>query len=87
MDNKLVVTINKAELLVKEYNGRRVVTLKEIDTVHERPYGTVRKRFNDNRSHFIEGEDFFKVKGSEVRQFFGRTLLNGVNLGTVNQEV
>ena len=36
MSKKLKVTINETEILVKEYQGQRVVTLKEIDTVHER---------------------------------------------------
>ena len=74
-----IVTINKTELPIKEYNGKRVVTLKEIDAVHERPEGTARKRFHDNRKHFIEGVDYFKVKCSEVRPFFGQTPPNGFN--------
>lgn len=74
-----VITVNGQSLAVKEYEGKRVVTLKEIDAVHQRPDGTARKRFNDNKEHFIEGEDFFKVKCSEVRPFFGQTLPNGYN--------
>lgn len=61
------LTINQTALTVKEYQGRRVVTLRDIDTVHGRPDGTARKRFNDNRAHFIEGEDFYKVCASEIR--------------------
>lgn len=79
MENKLTVSINGKELPVKEYNGKRVVTLKDIDAVHSRNDGTARKRFNDNKGHFIEGEDYFKVKCSEVRPFFGQTLPNGFN--------
>ena len=71
--------INNVPLKIKEYKGHRVVTFRDIDTVHNRPEGTARKRFNDNRDHFIEGEDFFKVKCSEVRPFFGQTLPNGFN--------
>lgn len=74
-----LTTINNTEILVKEFSGQRVVTFKEIDAVHGRPDGTARKRFNDNREHFIEGEDFFKVKCSEVRPFFGQTPPNGFN--------
>ena len=74
-----LITINGQSLAVKEYEGKRVVTLKEIDAVHQRPDGTARKRFNDNKAHFIEGEDYFKVKCSEVRPFFGQTLPNGFN--------
>lgn len=46
---------------MKTYKGQRVVTFKDIDTVHERPEGTARKRFADNRLHFIEEEDYFVV--------------------------
>lgn len=73
------ITINNMPLSVKEYQSKRVVTFKDIDTVHGRPEGTARKRFNDNKAHFIEGEDFYKVKCSEVRPFFGQTLPNGFN--------
>lgn len=60
--------INNVPLKIKEYKGQRVVTFRDIDTVHGRPEGTARKRFNDNRKHFIEGEDFFIVnQPSEIR--------------------
>ena len=73
------VTIHGTELPIKEYQGERVVTLKEIDAVHRRPEGTARKRFHDNRKHFIKGTDYFMVKCSEVRPFFGQTTPNGFN--------
>lgn len=79
MNNIQTVTVNDTNISVKEYNGKRVVTLKDIDACHNRPEGTARKRFNDNRQHFIEGEDYFKPKCSEVRPFFGQTLPNGFN--------
>lgn len=73
MVNKIsnLIKIGNQEISKKEFNNNRVVTFKDIDTVHERPEGTARKRFNDNKKHFIEGVDFFKVKCSEVRPFFG----------------
>lgn len=37
------------------------MTFKDIDTVHERPEGTARKRFADNRKRFIEETDYFIV--------------------------
>lgn len=61
------IIINTMPLAIKEYNNRRVVTFKDIDTLHQRPKGTARKRFNDNKSRFIEGEDYFKVCASEFR--------------------
>lgn len=63
--------IGNHEISVKTYNGKRVVTFKDIDTVHERPEGTARKRFSDNRDRFIEGTDFFKISPSEFRTTIG----------------
>jgi hypothetical protein len=62
-----LVHIGNSDISIKEYNGQRVVTFKDIDMVHGRPDGTARKRFNDNRNRFIEGEDFFKISASEIR--------------------
>lgn len=76
------IIINSTALAVKEYGGRRVVTLKDIDTVHGRPEGTARKRFNDNRAHFIEGEDFFVRKTDEAAKEFGLIAPNGLVLIT-----
>lgn len=56
-----LVHIGNADISIKEYRGQRVVTFKDIDAAHKRPDGTARKRFADNRKHFIEGEDFFVV--------------------------
>ena len=65
--NELQV-INNTRISVKEFSGQRVVTFKDIDAVHGRPDGTARKRFNDNREHFITGEDFFVLtQPSEIR--------------------
>ena len=61
-------TINNTNIAIKEYQGQRVVTFKDVDTVHGRPDGTARKRFNDNKDHFIEGEDYFVLnQPSEIR--------------------
>lgn len=65
------ITVNNYDMLIKEYNNVRVVTFKDIDTVHERPNGTARKRFNDNKKYFIEGEDFYKITPSEFRTAIG----------------
>ena len=71
MNNKLTVTINQTELPVKEYQGQRVVTMKEIDAVHQRPEGTARRNFNANKHRFIEGVDYFVRTASEAAEEFG----------------
>lgn len=62
------VTVNQTPLSVKEYDGKRVVTFKDIDAVHGRPDGTAGRNFRDNKERFIEGEDFFKVCADEIRR-------------------
>ena len=54
-----LVKIEDTELAIREYNGQRVVTFKDIDTVHKNKIGTARRNFNRNKKHFVEGEDFF----------------------------
>ena len=62
-----LIKINDTEITIKEYMGQRVVTFKEIDTVHGRASGTARKRFSDNRERFIAGVDYYKICSSEIR--------------------
>lgn len=56
-----VITIENTEMQIREYNRQRVVTFKDIDTVHENKSGTARRNFNRNKKHFIEGEDYFSL--------------------------
>ena len=56
-----VITIENTEMQIREYNGQRVVTFKDIDTVHQRTDGTARRNFKQNKKHFIEGEDYVIV--------------------------
>lgn len=75
-------TINNTEISIKEYSGQRVVTLKDIDTVHGRPDGTARRNFNTNKSHLIDGEDYFVRNSYEAQQEFGIAAPNGLVLIT-----
>ena len=77
-----LVKVNNQEITVKEYRGQRVVTLRDIDLVHERAEGTARKRFNDNKERLIEDEDFFVRKTDEAKKEFGITAPNGLVLLT-----
>lgn len=80
--NQETVNVNNQKLIVKEYNGQRVVTLKDIDTVHERPDGTAGRNFRDNKKHFIEGEDYFRRNSLEAKSEFGIMAPNGLVLIT-----
>lgn len=56
-----VITIENTEMQIREYNGERVVTFKDIDMVHGNKSGTARRNFGRNKKHFIEGEDYFSL--------------------------
>lgn len=56
-----IVTIENTEMQIREYNGRRVVTFKDVDIVHQRPRGTASRNFKHNKKRFIENEDYFVV--------------------------
>lgn len=69
-----IVKVGNNDLQIREWNGQRVVTFADIDRVHERPEGTARKRFNDNKKHLLENEDYYKIKKSDVLTSENRTL-------------
>lgn len=72
--------IAEKQISLREYEGVRVVTFKDIDELHKRSDGTARKRFNENKKHFIEGEDYFVCKTDEAAKEFGITAPNGLVL-------
>lgn len=60
-----------SEITVKEYNGERVVTLADVDAVHQRVQGTARRNFNENRDKLVEGVDYYKITPYEFRTAIG----------------
>lgn len=66
------ITVGNHTLPIKEYNNVRVVTFKDIDTVHERPDGTASRNFRKNRERFVENEDYFIIEltADEIRRQF-----------------
>lgn len=62
-----MIKIQNQEIQVKEFNGQRVVTFKDVAKVHEVDFENVKRNFNRNKQHFIEGIDFFSVSRKEFR--------------------
>lgn len=58
----------------KEFDGQMVVTLKDIDTLHQKPEGTAKRNFNQNKKHFIEGVDYYRLAASQLYEI--RTVEN-----------
>lgn len=65
------IKINNHGIIAKEYKGQRVVTFKDIDTVHERTDGTAGRNFRENRNRFIENEDYFILNQPDEIRLFG----------------
>ena len=65
MMTEITITATNETMPIREYQGQRVVTLADIDRVHRRPTGTARKRFYQNRQHFIAGQDYFELTAAD----------------------
>lgn len=57
-----IMQTSGANLPVKEVQGKRVVTYKQIAELHQVPIVNLRNNFMRNQKRFIEGTDFFKFK-------------------------
>ncbi|KAF0218831.1 MAG: hypothetical protein FD174_2614 [Geobacteraceae bacterium] len=77
-----LVSINGREMQRMELQGLPVVTLRQVDEMHGRPGGTTRRNFNQNKKHFIEGEDYFVRNSFEAKQLCGTAAPNGLTLLT-----
>lgn len=55
------IQISDCDVSVKEYQGERVITFKDIDTVHKRADGTAKRNFNTHKDRFIEGTDYYSI--------------------------
>lgn len=77
-----VITIENTEMQIREYNGERVVTFKDIDTVHQRADGTASRNFRKNKKHFIEGVDYIRRNSSEAKREYNIIAPNGLTLVT-----
>lgn len=72
------IVINKTAQIIREYKGQRVITFKDIDTLHGRPTNTARRNFNTNKGRFIEGVDFFVRNSYEAKKEYDITAPNGM---------
>ena len=70
-----VVTIEDTEMQIREYDGQRVVTFKDIDTVHRKKRDTSRRTFNKYKDKFSLGEDYIvlSLKNESDKENSNRT--------------
>lgn len=70
-----IITVENTEMQIREYNGQRVVTFKDIDTVHCNKKDTAKRNFSRNKKHFIEDIDFIVATREKLKRD-NLTLLN-----------
>lgn len=73
-----IVNVEGTELGIREYNGQRVVTFRDIDEVHQRPSGTARKAFNRNKKYFVLNKHYFVLQVDEAKTIFNISAPNGL---------
>lgn len=56
------IQVNEQEILIKDYNGQRVVTLWNIANLHNTTVKHMRMTFERTKKHMIENEDYFLVE-------------------------
>ena len=66
----MLVKINNNDVMVKEFQGQRVVTAWDIAKVHTRIVGDINKIFNRNKDKFILNEDYFSLTPMEFSERF-----------------
>lgn len=65
---KNVIKIENKDLEIKEWNGERVVTAKDIADLHERDVKRVVENFQNNKEKFELGKDYFEITKEEIRK-------------------
>ena len=72
----MLVKINNNDVMVKEFQGQRVVTAWDIAKVHNREVKRINEQFNRNKEKMIENEDFFIIKRNEIPKSLSETLMD-----------
>ena len=61
-----IVQINGCPLIVRDHKGQRVVTTADVANLHKVSDNVIRQNFKRNRRHFVEGEDYFIIIGTQT---------------------
>jgi P63C domain/ORF6N domain len=63
-----LVSVAGQEIAIVLYRGKRVISLGQMDLLHQRPEGTAKRAFREHRSKLIKGEDYFHIGPHEIAQ-------------------
>lgn len=57
------------QLQIIEHEGIRVLTTQQLADVYETSETNIKTNFNRNKERFIEGRDYYLLKGSDLKEF------------------
>lgn len=66
------------QLQIIEHKGIRVLTTHQLAEVYETSTVNIKINFKNNKDRFVEGRDFYLLKGNELKEF--KNLVNDINL-------
>ncbi len=69
-----MMTVMDHEITPHNYRNQPVLTLRQIDAVHQRTEDRAGRNFRQNREHFIEGTDFFSLPYEEWTELLNRRI-------------
>ena len=66
-----------SELTILIFNQKRVITTKDLAKQFGTKDTNIKTNFNNNRLRFVEGKDYFKLDGPELKEF--KRLMTNIN--------
>lgn len=68
--------VGDVPIVVKEWNGERIISCRDIDKIHGRKSGTTLRNLKSNIHKFVVNVDYYKLASDEIRR-----LENGNGVG------
>ncbi len=64
-----MVKVNGKEVMVVEYEGKRVLTTEQVAEVYECDKQQIMQNFNYQQNRFTSGKHFIRLEGEELKEF------------------
>lgn len=69
--SKEIITVDETKLLVKEWDGQRVISLSDVDKLHKRSKGVAKSNFKYHKNKFTEGTDYYETTVRDLSASMG----------------
>lgn len=56
-------------LQIIEHKNERVLTTQQLAEIYETSANNIKNNFNNNKDRFIEGRDYYLLKGDDLKEF------------------